>query len=293
MKKKHNLALIGLLGLVLVSLSLILFFLGERRSDRDLAAVAATVTSPFHYAFKVDGILQEVGYMNESTSPYWWLNSGGYMYLRDGIGMTIQGDLPVNDPRRIYYEKYNSETTDYGYHPQNLFRLITRSKWQDFRQEVYFRITDYHVTDSGHRGGDNGLLLFSHYIDQDNLYYSGIRVDGTVVVKKKKAQQYYIIKNKPFFPGKYNRDTNPILIPKNTWIGIRSEVLNLPDGSVVIRLYVDVGRTGKWILALSALDDGKNYGGTAIRERAYAGIRTDFMDVLFDDYRITLISENI
>lgn len=39
------------------------------------------------------------------------------------------------------------------------------------------------------------------------------------------------------------------------------------------------------MLAAEAKDDGKSYGGDAILNEGYAGIRTDFMDVEFDDCR--------
>jgi hypothetical protein len=38
-----------------------------------------------------------------------------------------------------------------------------------------------------------------------------------------------------------------------------------------------------------AKDDGKTFGGAAILNEGYAGIRTDFMDVEFDDYKIEVI----
>ncbi len=255
--------------------------------NNTLASVGAIVPSPFHYAFSVNSKVKEVGSMEESTSPYWWVNSGAYMYLKDGVGMTIQGSLPENDPRRISYASYDPSATDGGFHPQNIFRLITRSKWQNFSQEAYFKITNYNLSASTHRAGDNGLLLFSHYVDQYNLYYAGIRVDGTVVIKKKKDQTYYIIANKPFIAGaKYDRETNPNLLPINQWIGVKSEIRNNNNGTVNIKLYIDKNNSKRWTLALDVTDDGKSYGGTAITDEAYAGIRTDFMDVLFDDYRI-------
>jgi hypothetical protein len=55
---------------------------------------------------------------------------------------------------------------------------------------------------------------------------------------------------------------------------------------VEIRLYVDIGNTGNWKLAVTAVDDGLSYGGDAIRDAGYGGIRTDFMDVSFESYRI-------
>ncbi len=61
---------------------------------------------------------------------------------------------------------------------------------------------------------------------------------------------------------------------------------NLPDGKVKIDLYIDKGWTGVWTLAASATDDGKSYGGAAITNPGYGGIRTDFMDVEFENFRL-------
>ncbi|MEK7147292.1 MAG: hypothetical protein AAB806_00185, partial [Patescibacteria group bacterium] len=71
------------------------------------------------------------------------------------------------------------------------------------------------------------------------------------------------------------------------WIGLRSEVKTNPDNTVSVKFFIDKDKTGNWILIAEATDDGKSYGGAAILQEGYAGIRTDFMDVEFDDYRIT------
>lgn len=255
------------------------------------ASIIATVKSPFLYTFAVDGILKEVGGMNETTSPYWWLNSGGKLILAEGLGKTVQGELPVTDKWRLAYLKANPLDTDNGYHPQNIFRLVTRSKWQNFTQEGYFLITKDNLSDSPNRNASNGLLFFNRYQDGQNLYYTGIRVDGYAVIKKKIRGVYYTMDYKPFISvgSYYNRETNPSFLPKNTWIGLKSEIKTNPDGTVAIKLYVDLNKTGKWVLAAGAVDNGKSFGGAVINSEGYAGIRTDFMDVWFDDYRLTTI----
>ncbi|KKQ93525.1 MAG: hypothetical protein UT20_C0047G0001 [Candidatus Levybacteria bacterium GW2011_GWA1_39_11] len=256
--------------------------------ESQLAAVALTITSPFHYTFKVDGVLKETGAMEESPSPYFWLNSGGMFLLKDGIGKTAQGELEKLNKWRVTYAASNPTDTDGGYHPQNIFRLITRSKWQNFQQTIYAKIKKYNLSESKNRSESNGLLLFNRYVDSDNLYYAGIRVDGTAVIKKKINGNYYTLAQKSFYKADvpYNRDTNPNLIPGQKWIGLKSEVVTNPDNTVSIKLFVDKDKTGNWILAVEAKDDGKSYGGSAILSEGYAGIRTDFMDVEFDDYKI-------
>src|SRR3989338_3479902 len=159
----------------------VIYFTGLAYTARD-QAIAATQSS-FSYSFSVDGSLQESGSMDKSTSPFWWLNSGGLFILKDGLGMTIQGDLNAANKWNIAYASANPVDTDIGYRPQNIFRLVTKSKWQNFDQRVYFKITKLNMSESPNRNASNGFLLFNRYIDGDNLYYTGVRVDGSVVIK--------------------------------------------------------------------------------------------------------------
>ena len=216
----------------------------------------------------------------------WWVNSGAYLYVKDGIGRTIHGPLPKDDVWRIKYAKSKAGETDNGYYPQNIFRLVTRSVWNNLEQSAYFRIDKYNLSSSKYRQASNGLLLFNHYQDGYNLYYTGLRVDGYAVVKKKYKSNYYTMAlAKVFDESKYDRDKNPNLIPLNTWIGVKSRVFD--EGSKVhVQVYIDIGRKGIWNKVIDVVDDGKKYGGTAITKEGFAGIRTDFMDVSFDDYKI-------
>ncbi|MDO8572392.1 MAG: hypothetical protein Q7S11_01320 [bacterium] len=260
-------------------------------SDKQAASVAAIVNSPFYYTFKVDGVLDEAGKMDDSSSPYWWLNSGGQFYLKDGIGKTVQRELAKFNKWRLTYAASNPIDTDNGYHPQNIFRLVTRSKWRNFSQEASFQNVKLNMSTSTNRNASNGILLVNRYQDGNNLYYTGIRVDGAAVIKKKIKGVYYTMAYKPFYKADtlYNRDTNPNLIPTLKWIGLKSEVKTNSDNTVSIKLFIDKDKTGNWVLVAEAKDDGKNYGGVPILNEGYAGIRTDFMDVLFDDYRIVKI----
>lgn len=239
----------------------------------------------FTYLFDSVGTLNEAGSMTVSTSPYWWVNSGAQLVLSAGTGKTIQGSLPENDKWRKLYATANPTDTDNGYHPQNIFRLITKGMWHNYTQQSYFKINNYILSDSPNRSESNGLLLFNRYVDSQNLYYTGVRVDGTAVIKKKKGSTYYTLAQQKIFPGTYNRATSPNLIPTKKWIGVRSEVSTTSDHKVSIKVYTDVGKTGVWKLVASAIDDGLKSNGI-IDNRASAGIRTDFMDVEFNDYRI-------
>ncbi|NTU66591.1 MAG: hypothetical protein HGB08_01575 [Candidatus Moranbacteria bacterium] len=236
--------------------------------------------------FSKSGTFEEAGSMNESASKDWWVNSGAFFNVKNGVGMTLAGDLAKNDKWQKEYEKYDPDETDKGIHPQNIFRLVLKSKWKNLRQESYCKIDRYIISDSENRSESNGLLLFNRYVDENNLYYTGVRVDGTVVIKKKIGGKYYTMAQKVFYPGRYDRKNSPNLLPVGKWIGIRSEVFDNPDESVSIRIYIDGNRSGDWKLALTADDNGKGFGGAAIMNSGYAGIRTDFMDAEIDDYRI-------
>ena len=123
----------------------------------------------------------------------------------------------------------------------------------------------------------------SRYQDSNNLYYLGIRVDGNAIIKKKINGVYYTLTSKKIFPGTYNSLTNPNLLPHDLWIGLKARVVN-ENGFVRIQLYMDKDRTGTWTLIAETLDNGAQ--GKPLLNEGYAGIRTDFMDVLFDDFQL-------
>lgn len=240
--------------------------------------------------FSDEFILEESGNMESSLSDNWWVNSGAFLYSSNGTGKTIFGELKKNSKWQEKYKDYNSSETDTGYHPQNIFRLVTRSKWQNFNQECYYKINRYIISNAKERSESNGILLFNRYQDEDNLYYTGLRVDGTIVIKKKYRGEYYLMAQKIFFTGIYKRKINPNLLPIGRWIGLKSEVINNRDQTVSIKVYVDKNNSGQWNLAIETVDDGKRFGGVAIKKEGYAGIRTDFMDVEFDNYKIKEIN---
>ncbi len=248
---------------------------------------AANVLSPFLFDFNASETVAETSDMANSSSPYWALNSGAYLKMDNGRGSTVQGSLPSTDFWRLLYANNNPQDTDGGYHPQNIFRLLTRSKWQNARQEAYFVINKDNLSSSSNRNASNGLLLFNRYQDSDNLYYTGVRVDGSAIIKKKKNGVYYTMAEiKGIYPGTYNKSSAPNLLPKNKWIGLRSVVTNVANGSVRVDLYLDKGWSGQWVLVASAVDNGSQYGGAAFTNEGYGGIRTDFMDVTFENFRL-------
>lgn len=233
-------------------------------------------------------IINESNTMKSGKDVNWWLNSGGIMNVSQNEFSTNLGDLPESSKWRKLYKKNNSRDTDSGYHPQNIFRLVTKDKWKNFSQSVYFYIEDDNLSKSSYRNESNGILLFNRYQDGDNLYYTGLRVDGDVIIKKKIEGKYYTMIEKGVLPKekKYDRTKNPNLIPKQKWIGIKSEFTNSWTGTVEIKLYLDLEGNGNWKLFAEATDSGKKYGKKTFSNEGYGGIRTDFMDVKFRDYKI-------
>jgi hypothetical protein len=249
---------------------------------RLLGGPAAPVGAKLNDSFDSTTTLVEAGRMSDSASPYWWVSSGAYFLGRGGLGSTIAGSLPSNDSWRRYYAATSPADTDNGFRPQNLFRLVTRSRWQNVRQQVYFRIRRDNLSASSNRNASNGLLLMNRYLDSDNLYYAGIRVDGAAVIKKKYRGRYHTLAYAKIFPGGYHRTSAPSLLPKNEWLGLATELRNRTDGTVRIVLYVDPG-PGGWVPVFDVIDDGLAFG-PAITTSGYGGIRTDFMDVELENY---------
>ena len=251
------------------------------------ASATRAVGNSFFYEFKTPGTLEETGSMDNSSSPYWWLNSGGQFIIKDGLAATIQGSLTTGAKFQKWYSASNPLDTENGYKPQNLLRLVTRNKWLSSTQEAYFKMNRVNMTNSPNRNASNGLLLMSRYNDAGaTLYYAGIRVDGAAVIKKKVNGTYTTLAYKALFPNAqgYNSTTNPNVIPLEKWMGLRVITKNVSKG-VQVSLYIDKNKTGNWELIAEAIDTGVN-GGVISRD-GYGGIRTDFADVEFDNYRIS------
>lgn len=255
------------------------------------AGLPAVIASPFVYSFNAAGVLNEADSMQNSTSPYWWLNSGGELILQSGIGETMQGEAPLLNRWRILYALSNPLDTDGGTHPQNLFRLVSKSVWNNVSEEAHFFIVKDNFSTSPNRNQSNGLLLMSRYTgDGQTLYYAGVRVDGTAVIKKKIKGVYYTLAQKQIFPGTYaitaGTSTSQNLLPHGTWIGLKSETVTGSDGHVTVTLYMQ-NQNGTWVRILSAVDDGGTSVGhtTPIIGAQYSGVRTDFMDVELSNFR--------
>lgn len=232
-------------------------------------------------------IIREASLMKKSKNNEWWLNSGGIATIGDNELSTNMGPLPEDSFWQKLYFKTNKEDTDNGYYPQNIFRLVTRNKWKNISQAVYFSIEALNMSKSENRNESNGILFFNRYVDGNNLYYVGLRVDGEAVIKKKINEEYFTMAEKKVFENeeKYDKEKNPNLIPVKNWIGLKSEVEN-DDDAVLLRLFIDKDQSGNWQLVMETKDREGKYGGAAFMDKGYAGIRTDFMDVQFKNYKI-------
>jgi len=233
---------------------------------------------PFVYEFKDDGILHETDTPEHSSSPYWWVDSGGKLMVENGVGKTLYGELPASDPWRPRYARTSPTDTDRGTHPQNLFRMLTKDAWDNVRIESSFRITADNFSNSPNRDESNGILLMSRYRDENNLYYAGLRVDGHAVIKKKHNGSYVTLAEKPILSGAYARAAQVNLLPHREWITLRMDT-KTEDGKVTITLF-QKGESGEWQELLKATDSTNPLTGSHP-----IGLRTDFMDVEFDNYR--------
>ncbi len=252
-------------------------------------AVSQGSTEPraaFVYSFNVPGTITEASGAAGSASPYWFLSSGGRVLIEEGIGTTLQGKLPATDRFRLAYARRNPTDTDNGYRPQNLLRLHTKDAWSDARVELSFKIEQDNLSASPNRNASNGVLLMSRHQDQDTLYYAGLRVDGTAVIKKKYRGTYYTMAQAAVFPGTYHRDSAPSLLPKGEWFRLALHTETNTDGSVALRLYRQTDDGGPWTLLVAAADTGSLGNTPPITEAGSLGVRTDFMDVLFKDFRV-------
>lgn len=200
---------------------------------------------------------------------------------------TVQGELAADDPWRAAYARSNPRDTDEGAHPQNIFRLLTRAPQPGQGQQVYTRIGRIHTSDSPNRNESNGVFLLARYQESGDCYYAGIRVDGAAVIKKKFNARYHILASTPLFGhDPYDRHRRPNQLPLGQWVGLRLEAFTSADGTVTVELAVDRNQTGEWATVLRTIDDGGTFGGPAISRPGRGGIRTDFMDVEFDEYTV-------
>lgn len=249
------------------------------------AAAQTPLSRAWLYNFDSAGTLYEAASPDKSSSPYWWLNSGAMMILEGGVGRTVHKALPLTNPWLLTYRLNNLLDTDGGRYPQNLFRLVSKLSVGDSDITVNYRVLAVNMTDTPNRDGYSGIFLFSRYQDGDNLYYAGVRHDGDVVIKKKIGGIYHTLGQVEHFPSyrDYERYTNPNLIPGQVWQRLRL-VTKTEGDSIRLTFYVADSVRSSWEEVLSVVDDG--VGGKPHHDAGRFGLRTDFMDVQFDNYRV-------
>lgn len=238
------------------------------------------------FTFESPGTLHESASPDLSTSPYWWLNSGGMLVIEDGIGRTVEKVAPAQNRWSLLYRINNSLDTDYGRYPQNIFRLVSKDWVGDADVSMFYRIRAVNLTDTPNRDAWSGVFLFSRYMDGDNLYYAGVRQDGHAVIKKKVGGVYHTLGETEYFENyfPYDKYTNPNFIPGQVWLGLRMITETDGDG-LRIKLLVRGGESDDWTEVLSVVDSG--IGGPPHSDPGRFGIRTDYMDVEFDNYRVS------
>jgi hypothetical protein len=149
-------------------------------------------------------------------------------------------------------------------------------------QELRFSIEHTNLSESPNRNARSGVFLYTRYINESNYYYAGIQADGQVVIRKKFNGTFKDLALKPVFPGKYDRDENPSLIPHKENLGLKVETREL-DGVLHIRVSLARG-SGEWEAVAEAQDAGYIHG--PVLGAGNTGVRTDFMDVRFTNYSV-------
>ncbi|OGG41593.1 hypothetical protein A2837_00155 [Candidatus Kaiserbacteria bacterium RIFCSPHIGHO2_01_FULL_46_22] len=296
-KLRHNLLAATILALLLAALYLMFvepkLLPAQERSGATVllsenVAEANAIEDDWLFNFDSAGTLQEAASPELSSSRFWWLSSGGNLVIEGGTGRTARKDQSATNRWSLAYRLNNSLDTDSGRYPQNLFRLVSRDTAADADIAMSFRILSLNLTDTPNRDAWSGVFLFSRYQDSDNLYYAGVRQDGHVVIKKKIGGKYYTMAEEEHFRSyrPYEKDTNPNLIPGQSWLEMRLTTKNESDG-LRITLSIKDDSSTSWKEVLEVLDKGT--GGPAFDQPGHFGIRTDYMDVEFDNYRVNPI----
>lgn len=235
--------------------------------------------------------LEEAPSGSESMDQCFWVDSGALFFVKNKIGSTIVGEIDKESRWKSLYKLSAGEYTDKGTHPQNIFRLINKKNVQDVREELLAYIENYHLSTSSNRDKSNGIFLLARYHDSQNLYLGGIRVDGNAVIKKKSNGVYQTLGIVSYDNRHaYDRTSNPNILPVHTWIGIAVEVKNQKDHSTLIDLDLSFDQGTTWNRVLSVVD---RVPEPQLYNAAATGIRSDFMDLYFKNYKVITTDQGI
>gem|GEM_PF-756570 len=245
----------------------------------------AAISIPFADHFSSSGVLSEASDASQSSSLTWWLQSGSKLTIVSGVAETVQGAIPSTSPVRKTYATSYPVASDSGAHPQNVFQMFFKGSVKDPAAQIYFKRIKDNLTNAANRSPYIGESVLVRYQNENNYYYGGLRADGAVVIKKKTGGKYQTLAYKKLLSGTYSATTNYDLIPLDKWIGLK---LVAVDGSTgpQLSLYTDIGRTGTWTLAISAIDTPAKYGAE-VPNSGTIGIRSDFADAQFDDFYVS------
>jgi hypothetical protein len=216
------------------------------------------------------------------------VNSGAIFVVDNGLARTASGPIYQLKKWQELYAADDPVDTDGGWYPQNIFRLINSSSNLNTKQEVYFNVERYRLSESPNRNMTNGVFVFTRYIDSQNLYLAGLRVDGTAVIKRKLNGIYQTLATVPFANSSlYDSKINPNLLPTGKWIGMALESKNNSDGTVGIKFTVDLNDGKGWRVMLETTDNPAAIShGTTLLKPGRGGIRTDFLDINFKHYKL-------
>lgn len=219
-------------------------------------------------------LVSESHTFSESSSKKWWLSSGGQIYFFRNKIFPLTGDLHSSDPWYVRYKKNNPKGSNEGKRPQNIFRLVNVPLKKDFTQSVYFKLL-YYAAPFPEQPHD-GVFLMSRYVDSDNLYYYGLRVDGVVVIKKKYHGKYTTLAYKKVLP-----DVALNNIPQDKYLGLK---ISINSNGVKNHLvaYLDLGTGFKKVFDI--YDSSKD-----LSSFGKSGLRSDNMDVVFKDYNYEIL----
>lgn len=227
-------------------------------------------------------ILDETPSPEKSSHENWWLNSGGQVFLGENSIQTLFGESEIGTRWHQYYKKTSPLDTDQGLHPQNLFRLVSKDVMIGGSQSGTITIQRYHESESQNRNQSNGVFFMNRYLDGDNLYYIGLRVDGNAVIKRKRNGFYTTLVQKKIFEGNYDRDKFPNILPLQTPIAVRGSVQNNDEN---VELKLELEKNGIWEEVIKTVDSS----GDKIVEPGRYGIRSDFMDVKITNYNREIV----
>lgn len=228
----------------------------------------------FDYTFNAPGTVFEASNPSASWSPYLWLASGAKLAIQGGAGASLQGDLPAGDPWRVRYADTLAVSSDGGAHPQNVFRLFAKYPVKDASLTTYVNRERDNLSNVENRRGYDGESLIARYQGANEYYLATVRDDGLVSIKRVRDGTYTTLATARVFPGVYDAQSNPDLIPLGKWIGMRFETYDTAT-STVLSLYTDVNDTGVWTLSARGIDASD----ARIDSGGLMGVTSDYADV--------------